>query len=100
MMVFFSGEDYWKSVLKYLLPELISTVLAVICNIFINQTIGEYFDQYSRYIGTPADIFFWIQFSLYALSGLSVLYLLHLILMHLNVNLWPTSFGVARAVTD
>jgi hypothetical protein len=100
MMVFFTEEDYWKSVLKYLLPELLSTVLAVICIILINQYIGDYFNQYSRYIGTPADIFFWIQFSLYTLSGLSVLYLLHLILMHFNVNLWPTSFGVAQAVID
>ena len=91
MMAFITQVKYWKTSLRYLLPEIVSTVVAVICIIFINQYMGDYFNQYSRYIGTPTDIFFWTQFTPYAVSGSIALYLLHLLLIHYNVNLWPVN---------
>jgi hypothetical protein len=97
MMGFMYGHKYWTAFRKYILPELASAIVGIVCLIFVNQYVGDFFSQYSRYIGAPADIFFWAQFSVYAVALTIVIYLLHLLMIHMRAKLW--SAEMPKAIT-
>ena len=89
MMVFLYGLKYWKDVVRYILPELMSSIGAVVSIVFANQYLGNYFNDYSSHLSTPDNIVFCTQFSLYTFVGLITIYLVHFFLIHMKVNLWP-----------
>jgi hypothetical protein len=100
MMATLYKITYQKGLSKYIILELISAIFTCVCFIFIDQYLRDYFNQYSRDTNSAESILFWAKFSVYAFGALIVVFLVHFLLVHLKVKLWPEKLDLKAGVSQ